>query len=273
MRIRNQKPLLGTPLRKGHPLARGLVGYWPLLEGTGKLTEDLSGNGHDGTFIDGPIWIPGQHGPAVEFSDNAIDCGDYIYTGCSTALTIVCKARYDGSGSSLARLIDKYPGPSIYHFLAGTNMGFYGTIGGGIVDKRWNTSPCAIGDYITWAFVLGEGYQHCYRNGILSDNQLSDGAHNGVYSDGGAVNGYIGNRASDMGRNWDGPIDYVYIYNRALSASEIQQLYYDPFCMFERMPIHKWAGAYGGGVSPSQTLLDYERSLRGANRGVIRGAA
>jgi len=40
------------------------------------------------------------------------------------------------------------------------------------------------------------------------------------------------------------------IYNRILSASEIAQLYREPFCMFDRDPIELWTGAMGGGVPP-----------------------
>ncbi|MHC4508962.1 MAG: LamG-like jellyroll fold domain-containing protein, partial [Planctomycetota bacterium] len=37
----------------------GLVGYYPLDEGTGNTAHDMSGNGHDGTLPDsGAIWIP-----------------------------------------------------------------------------------------------------------------------------------------------------------------------------------------------------------------------
>ena len=38
------KPNLGIPINWSNPLSKGLVGYWPMLEGTGNVTQDASGN-------------------------------------------------------------------------------------------------------------------------------------------------------------------------------------------------------------------------------------
>jgi hypothetical protein len=35
-----------------------LIAYWPFDEGTGTSTADASGNGHDGTLVNGPLWNP-----------------------------------------------------------------------------------------------------------------------------------------------------------------------------------------------------------------------
>jgi hypothetical protein len=37
------------------PTTDGLVGYWPLEEGTGTTTADEAGSS-DGTFTNGPTW-------------------------------------------------------------------------------------------------------------------------------------------------------------------------------------------------------------------------
>ncbi len=49
-----------------------LVGYYPLNEGTGDTTADVSGNGHDGTLYNGATWIlPGLIGnAAMNFDGN-----------------------------------------------------------------------------------------------------------------------------------------------------------------------------------------------------------
>ncbi len=36
----------------------GLVGYWPMDEGSGTITHDTSGNGNNGT-INGATWVAG----------------------------------------------------------------------------------------------------------------------------------------------------------------------------------------------------------------------
>ncbi len=59
-------------------ISDGLVAYWPLDEGTGTTTADLTGNGSDGTFVDAPAWVGGKLGNALDFdgSNDAVDCGN-----------------------------------------------------------------------------------------------------------------------------------------------------------------------------------------------------
>jgi len=59
-------------------IADGLVAYWPLDEGAGTTTSDLSGNGNDGILIGGPNWVEGKLGGALDFdgSDDIVDCGN-----------------------------------------------------------------------------------------------------------------------------------------------------------------------------------------------------
>ena len=59
-------------------LMEGLVAYWPLDEGEGDTTSDLSGNGNDGTLNGGPNWEDGKFGNALSFdgTDDHVDCGN-----------------------------------------------------------------------------------------------------------------------------------------------------------------------------------------------------
>jgi hypothetical protein len=52
----------------GGPLAAGLVAYWPLDEGTGISTADLSGYENQGTLAGAPVWNPGGF-PAARFAN------------------------------------------------------------------------------------------------------------------------------------------------------------------------------------------------------------
>ena len=44
-----------------------LVAHWTFDDGSGATATDASGNGHDGTLINGPLWAAGQVG------SNALD--------------------------------------------------------------------------------------------------------------------------------------------------------------------------------------------------------
>ncbi|MFC1713525.1 LamG domain-containing protein [Candidatus Poribacteria bacterium] len=44
-----------------------VVGMWLFDEGQGDTAENSSGNGHDGTLVNGPEWVQGKFGKALEF--------------------------------------------------------------------------------------------------------------------------------------------------------------------------------------------------------------
>ena len=48
----------------------GLALYLPFEEGKGDIAKDASGNGNDGKLIQGPKWVKGQFGTALEFQGN-----------------------------------------------------------------------------------------------------------------------------------------------------------------------------------------------------------
>ena len=264
------KPFRGTQLNRTHPLARGLVGCWLMNENGGNKVYDLSGNKNHGTFVNNPLWIPGTSGPAIDFTNDAINIGDAIYNACIYNCTIVCKFLRRNL-STYGRLIDKYPGPSIYiNPNTPYAVSFYGTIGEVSRTYAWTASSIIANIWYVVAVVLSPGHQRIYRNGVLAQAELDNGPFTGVYSAGTGINAYIGNR-TDMTRDINGKIEYMYIYDRALSAAEIRWLYRGPFVMFAQP--NSGRIAFYEGAPPGQTILDYERSVRGVNRGVMVGAA
>jgi hypothetical protein len=55
-----------------------LVAHWKLDEGSGNTVYDSSASGNDGTFEGDPQWVAGYYGGALEFdgTDDNIDCGN-----------------------------------------------------------------------------------------------------------------------------------------------------------------------------------------------------
>ncbi len=43
------------------------VAHWDFDEGNGNVAADVSGNGNDGTLVNGPTWVPGESGTALSF--------------------------------------------------------------------------------------------------------------------------------------------------------------------------------------------------------------
>ncbi len=55
-----------------------IVGMWLFDEDTGKTARDASGNGNDGELMNGPEWVAGKFGKALEFDgiDDWVNAGD-----------------------------------------------------------------------------------------------------------------------------------------------------------------------------------------------------
>ena len=92
------KPLFGTPLNLGHPLAQGLVGSWLLNEGSGNKAYDSSGQVNHGTLVNisnPPTstsgWAAGAYGGGLLFNgvNNRIDIGEPAILDYFTAFTLV----------------------------------------------------------------------------------------------------------------------------------------------------------------------------------------
>src|SRR3989338_2817525 len=57
----------------------GLVGYWSFNEGTGSYAGDSSGNRNQGTLTNGPTWVDGKRGKAINFDGS----NDYVVSGAA----------------------------------------------------------------------------------------------------------------------------------------------------------------------------------------------
>jgi hypothetical protein len=62
----------------------GLAGYWSFDEGSGSIAYDSSGNGNTGTLMNGPQWVEGVRGTALEFDGT----NDYVRIPHSSSLDI-----------------------------------------------------------------------------------------------------------------------------------------------------------------------------------------
>lgn len=66
------------------PVPSNLVAYWKFDEGEGLITQDSSGNGHDGTLVNGPTWTTGKTGEALDFDGD----DDYVDAGTDSSLNM-----------------------------------------------------------------------------------------------------------------------------------------------------------------------------------------
>jgi len=206
--------------QKPKTVMNGLVGYWTFNE-KGNIAYDYSGNGNNGTIY-GASLTNGKSGGALSFDgyNDYVDCGNNSSLDFDTGdFTIEVWAKANG-----------------------------GTYGRGIVNKGgWGSN----GYYISQAYSPANkyyfgvrddsGYKHVCLNlgetwgwthivGIKTTNHLEAWV-NGVKV--GSWDGTIGSLSNptknlEIGRSYNpyyfnGTIDEIRIYNRALTPAEIQQ--------------------------------------------------
>jgi hypothetical protein len=233
------KAARATQLNKSHPLSRDLVGCWLLNEGTGGKIFDLSGYGSQGTLQGNTFWATSKFGFGLKFDGDA----DYVDVGNNASLKGINSSQ-NWSISLWMCPLDVSADSDNFFLVKEGSWGF--TIApwstpGQIVFTEQNTwysaySPAGILAVNNWYHLVFVGMGDLtkislYVNGAKT---IFTGQDSRVYY-GSAGNLQIGGRT---GRGWfEGSLDKVMIFNRALSAVEITLLYREPFCMFE--PVKK----------------------------------
>lgn len=207
-----------------------LVGWWSMEEGSGTTTQDRSGNGGTGTLSGAsiPAWSTGRFGKALLFngSSSNVDIGQPSAIKPTTAITVSAWVFRTGALASFCGVVCSP--------LTGGNAG-----GWIVVGVNTNKIRCYIGTgsfaETNSAIPLGSWHHvvarwaaplsSIYVDGVVQTTTASVAS---PISYGTTQNANIGAYPITGGasvRYWPGLIDEVRIYNRALSASEIFQMY------------------------------------------------
>ncbi len=209
----------------------GLVGYYPLNEGTGDIAHDLSGSGHDGTLHNGITWVfPGYQGGGVNCNgttDTRIELGTWNPAEGTGQLSLALWIRWAGGGGTYQGLIGKrntWPDTTMFQFqVRPENGGTFRLETGSVAIVSPNNTLSPLVQIWTHVAATFDGTTaRLYLNG----GQVASGAF-AFYAAGEASNmgigcvtgggaGYSGN-----GEVFSGDMDEVCLFNRALSAEEV----------------------------------------------------
>jgi len=227
----------------------GLVGYWRFDEGSGTTAYDSSGNDNTGTLINGSSWVDGKYGKALSFDgeNDYVDCGtlgDFGSTALGGATTYMCWLKSSQTASSfILGTANDYPSTSM---VIHTNTPEVDKVRVYLRDDNWNRLAADLAEpfdftgtgWHHFAFVLDAEHAELtfYIDGIpraityyyeqspfdFSDFQypLFIGAHD-MWG-----NIEYGPPMQPLPKvTFEGIIDEVMIYNRALSVEEVEALY------------------------------------------------
>jgi len=207
-----------------------LVGYWRFDEGSGTIAADASGNGNNGTLLNGPTWTTGRIGGAVRFDGNNdyVNLPSGVLNGLSNVTTAFWiktsktgkQAIFSGanSGNNEEYLL-YFTSHTQFLFFAGESPSSYVAWNiASIANGQWHHVAVVRDDANNRAILYIDGTSQAAKATTL--NPLSIAA-NGLV---------IGQEQDAVGGGFDpvqafaGDFDELRIYNRVLSATEIQTL-------------------------------------------------
>ena len=211
----------------------GLIANWKFDENTGTTAQDSSGNGNTGTLINSPAWVPGKVNSALFFDATSkyVEVPDANILSPTNA-TFIAWVLLNTTPTETYSIINKWSQTVDDEYLFGisTTSNLYlawQTTGGGVwgttsFNDVSSTGTIPIGQFTHAAVVRNEATISFYINGALSSSSNvidTNPFRNGINTL------RIGAQSRVVNRFFYGKIDEVSIYNRALSASEIQSLY------------------------------------------------
>jgi hypothetical protein len=209
------------------PAGTGLVAAYNFDSGVGTTLPDVSGNGHHGTLLNNPVWTTGQHGSALQFNaldDSNEDNDPRVALGRTADVPdppfTISAWINPGGYADWRSIISKRDGllPSDVRLELGLASGsgqIY--VCNGFFIYLSYAPP--VGTWTHIALVADSSGMRLYVNGVLHESR-------GLYRLGPNTNaitgiGGLGETAGGDNDPFDGKVDDLRIYNRALSEAEI----------------------------------------------------
>jgi hypothetical protein len=212
--------------------SNGLAAWWKLDETAGSVVADASGNGNTGAAVNNPVWTSGLANGALQ-----VDSSNYVRVPHSASLSIKGSAISVGAwyyhtttahGFLLGKTVNAYTymmyvdqisQQFVFDLTTGgvrRTLRFPGSVLGGL-NKYNNT-------WVHLFFTYDGAAIRAYVNGVLASTLAATGPvldNTDPFA--------IGARGGDGSwTRFKGKIDDVRIYDRALSAQEVQTLYSGP---------------------------------------------
>jgi hypothetical protein len=226
---------------QNNKVTTGLVGMWsfngPDISGT--TVFDRGSGGNNGMLVGSPALTIGKVGQAIDLNGSAqrVYVGSPVNLDNISTFTYSIWAKAEGEhNNGYGPLITKANGSTerkifqFYQYNPGSNMG---KVGMKIVASTTNASSVAVtgtyrwNEWAFWAATYDDGgdrIARIYKNGSEVTYETQQAAVGPLTSD---ASEYfvIGGMAPAGFYSFNGVLDEVRIYNRVLTASEIQRLY------------------------------------------------
>ncbi len=233
----------------------GLLSYWKFDEGSGTTVNDSAGGDNTGTFLNSPTWgtTAMNYGIAFDGSNDYVSVANESSFDFTNACTIEAWIKVDAFTVDWQSIVTKGDTSWRLHRDAGNNGVAFGTTGLSNQDLS-GTRNVNDGRWHHVAGVYDGSTKYLYVDGMLDVSLPATGtiANNNML-----VN--IGANSEVAGRNWNGAIDEVRVWNIARSASQISQNMYTFLAGTESGLIGYWRFSEGGGT------IAFDSAVAGGN--------
>lgn len=211
----------------------GLVGYWSFDDGSGTRVEDLSGNGNHGTLksMESSDWVSGKRGGALSFDGNSeyvsigttginnidseITVSGWIYPKNTDIMAVISN---DRECCSTSKGFDVHYG---YGATGNIRAGIWS--GGQLESLHSNAGTVTPNTWTFFSITYDDTNFNIYVNGRLATTTPSSGNGIDTPANRDLVIGVLAWDKSSY--NFNGSIDDLRVYNRALSDGEVESLY------------------------------------------------
>jgi concanavalin A-like lectin/glucanase superfamily protein/Big-like domain-containing protein len=208
----------------------GIVGHWKFDEGSGSAVTDSSGNGNNGTRVNGPSWTTGRLNGALSF-DGANDYVNVPHKSVLNAYPLTVSTWIKtASATGLKGIVNKYS--------AGSQNGYQLFMNGGNLcawyfrnsaNRVWDGSGCTLmtpgyndNQWHQVVLVVDAGGGRLYVDGVLKASRSWTGTPGAAST---TQNLSVGRYPGTASPYWPGIADDVRIYNYALNATELSSLF------------------------------------------------
>jgi glucose/arabinose dehydrogenase/chitodextrinase len=212
--------IVATATTSNNSTPAGLVAAYAFNEGTGTAVSDISGNGNNGT-VNAATWsTAGKYGSALSFNGSSarVTINDAPSLRLTTSMTLEAWVRPSSVSSAWRDVI--YKGNDNYYLMATTTTGSrpcLGAIfGASTYGEVFGTASLAVNSWSHIAGTYDGTIERLYLNGV----QVASTAQTGNIIT--SANPLTIGSDPIYGQYFSGLIDDVRVYNRALTAAEIQ---------------------------------------------------